>query len=78
MKTASLQCLPTCRVIRTFAAGQNPGGGFGGGHGHIAHCAPSYAVVLSLAMVGGTESLEIIDRRSLSVFSNSTRLSVVY
>lgn len=44
---------------------QNPDGGFGGGHGQISHCAPSYAIILSLAMVGGTESLELVDRRSL-------------
>ena len=44
---------------------QNPNGGFGGGHGQTSHAAPSYAVVLSLAMVGGNESLDMIDRRAL-------------
>lgn len=53
------------RVSQTFAPAQNPNGGFGGGHGQISHCAPSYAAILSLAIVGGTEALEMIDRRSL-------------
>ena len=53
------------RVLDTFSPLQNPSGGFGGGHGQISHAAPSYAVVLSLAMVGGHESLDMIDRRTL-------------
>lgn len=44
---------------------QNDSGGFGGGHGQISHCAPSYAVVLSLAMVGGNDCLDLIDRKAL-------------
>lgn len=53
------------RVLETLSPMQNPTGGFGGGHGQTSHIAPSYAVVLSLAMVGGDESLEMIDRRAL-------------
>ena len=53
------------RVRENCASMQNPSGGFGGGHGQISHAAPSYAVVLSLAMVGGNETLELIDRRAL-------------
>ncbi|KAL8689863.1 MAG: hypothetical protein Q9218_004562 [Villophora microphyllina] len=53
------------RVTQTLSAAQNAGGGFGGGHGQISHCAPSYAAVLSLAMVGGSESFELIDRKAL-------------
>lgn len=53
------------RVLGTFSPMQNPSGGFGGGHGQTSHAAPSYAVVLSLAMVGGNESLSMIDRRAL-------------
>ena len=53
------------RVLDTFSPLQNPNGGFGGGHGQISHAAPSYAVVLSLAMVGGNGSLDMIDRRTL-------------
>ena len=44
---------------------QNPDGGYGSGHGQISHIAPSYAAILSLAMVGGPEALGSIDRRSL-------------
>ncbi|CAO1604703.1 CAAX farnesyltransferase (FTase) subunit beta, variant 2 [Xanthoria calcicola] len=44
---------------------QNVEGGFGGGHGQISHCASSYAVVLSLAMVGGADGLGMIDRKAL-------------
>lgn len=39
---------------------QNADGGFGGGHGQLSHCAPSYAATLSLALVDG---LDMIDRR---------------
>lgn len=46
---------------------QNDTGGFGGGHGQISHCAPSYAVVLSLALIGGTDCLDLIDRKALWV-----------
>lgn len=44
---------------------QNPGGGFGGGHGQMSHCAPSYAAILSLALFRDSASLELIDRRAL-------------
>lgn len=54
--------------MKTFAPAQNASGGFGGGHGQISHLAPSYAVVLSLAMVGGSESVDLIDRRALLVY----------
>ncbi|MCJ1328177.1 CAAX farnesyltransferase (FTase) subunit beta [Thelotrema lepadinum] len=53
------------RVIQTFTAAQNVTGGFGSGHGQVSHIAPSYAVVLSLAMVGGSDALEIIDRKAM-------------
>ena len=52
-------------VIRTFRAAQNVTGGFGGGHGQASHIAPSYAVVLSLAMVGGADALDMIDRKAM-------------
>ncbi|KAL9581448.1 MAG: hypothetical protein Q9212_003896 [Teloschistes hypoglaucus] len=55
------------RVTQTLSAAQNASGGFGGGHGQISHCAPSYAAILSLAMIGGTESLKLIDRKALYV-----------
>ncbi|KAI1933137.1 CAAX farnesyltransferase (FTase) subunit beta [Ophidiomyces ophidiicola] len=50
------------RVISTIFPMQNRTGGFGGGHGQMSHCASSYAVILSLAMVGGQEALELVDR----------------
>ena len=52
------------RVLETMSPMQNPSGGFGGGPGQTSHAASSYAVVLSLAMVGD-ESLNMIDRRAL-------------
>ena len=55
------------RVVQTFNAAQNIDGGYGGGHGQLSHCAPSYAAILSLAMVGAGEALDSIDRRSLFV-----------
>jgi protein farnesyltransferase subunit beta len=56
------------RVIATFTLMQHPHGGFGGGHGHSAHSATSYAAVLSMVLVGGTEVLDLIDRKAMFVF----------
>ncbi|MCJ1427287.1 CAAX farnesyltransferase (FTase) subunit beta [Sticta canariensis] len=56
---------PRYRVVQTLSPMQNLDGGFGGGHGQMSHCATSYAAILSLAMVGGKESLDMIDRRAL-------------
>lgn len=64
--------------MRTFAPNQNTDGGFGGGHGQLSHLAPSYAVVLSLAMVGGSESLALINRRAMWVQSHSTSPIIAY
>lgn len=44
---------------------QNAEGGFGGGHGQMSHCAGSYAAVLSLAIVGGHDALQLINRKKL-------------
>ena len=52
-------------AIATFKPMQNPTGGFGGGHGQISHCAPTYAVVLSLAMLGSEDAYKVIDRRAM-------------
>lgn len=57
------------RVVQTFMSMQNRDGGFGGGHGQMSHCAASYAAILSLALVGGREALDMIDRRALQVVS---------
>jgi protein farnesyltransferase subunit beta len=53
------------RLISTVRPMQNSTGGFGGGHGQISHLAPTYAIVLSLAMVGGNAALEVIDRKAM-------------
>ena len=53
------------RVVETFSPMQNLGGGFGGGHGQVSHIAGTYAAVLSLAIVGDVESLELIDRLAM-------------
>lgn len=44
---------------------QNDTGGFGGGNGQLSHLATTYAVVLALALVGGQDLYEVVDRRSL-------------
>lgn len=53
------------RVITTFAPMQNASGGFGGGHGQYSHLAGTYAVVLSLALVGGERAYSLIDRENM-------------
>lgn len=52
-------------VVSTFTPMQNPTGGMGGGHGQLSHCASSYATVLALAMVGGEEAFNLIDREAM-------------
>ncbi|OAL52414.1 terpenoid cyclases/Protein prenyltransferase [Pyrenochaeta sp. DS3sAY3a] len=53
------------RVAHTFSLAQHPDGGFGGGYGQLSHIACTYAAVLSLAMAGGAEAYETINRKSL-------------
>lgn len=48
--------------MKTFRPLQNVSGGFGGGQGHLSHLAGTYAVILSIAMVGGDEAHALIDR----------------
>jgi len=52
-------------LISTVRPIQNVTGGFGGGNGQMSHLAPTYAIVLALAIVGGKEALDVIDRRSM-------------
>lgn len=52
-------------LTETVRSIQNPTGGFGGGNGQMSHLAPSYAVVLALALVGGHESFDVIDRKAM-------------
>ncbi|KAI5283341.1 CAAX farnesyltransferase (FTase) subunit beta, partial [Ascosphaera atra] len=53
------------RVVATLAAVQNPKGGFAGGHGQTSHAAPSYASLMCLALVGGDDAYDMIDRTAL-------------
>lgn len=53
------------RLVRTVRPMQNGAGGFGGGHGQMSHLAPTYAILLSLAIVGGPDAMELIDRKSM-------------
>jgi protein farnesyltransferase subunit beta len=53
------------RLISTVRPIQNISGGFGGGNGQMSHLAPTYAIILSLAMVGGDEALDLIDRKAM-------------
>lgn len=52
-------------LISTVRPIQNVSGGFGGGNGQMSHLAPTYGIVLALAMVGGNKALDIIDRRAM-------------
>ena len=53
-----------CSTVQHMTAAQNPEGGIGGGHGYQSHIAPTYAGVLSLAILGD-KALECIDRRGM-------------
>jgi protein farnesyltransferase subunit beta len=53
------------RMISTARPIQNASGGFGGGNGQMSHLAPTYAIVLSLVIVGGSEALDLIDRKAM-------------
>lgn len=53
------------RLAQSLAACQHPHGGFGGGNGQLAHLAPTYAAVLSAAIVGTHECFEVVDRARL-------------
>jgi protein farnesyltransferase subunit beta len=52
-------------LIGTARALQNETGGFGGGFGQMSHLATSYAIVLALAIVGGEECFEVVDRKAM-------------
>jgi protein farnesyltransferase subunit beta len=51
------------RVAHTFSLAQHPTGGFGGGYGQLPHLACTYAGILSMAMAGGTDTYEAINRK---------------
>lgn len=52
-------------LIETARSMQNDTGGFGGGNGQSSHLATTYATVLALALVGGEDAYEVVDRRAL-------------
>lgn len=52
-------------VMTTMASCQNAGGGFGGGPQQLSHCAPTYAAVLALLIVGTEAAYRVIDRPAL-------------
>jgi protein farnesyltransferase subunit beta len=52
-------------LIETARSMQNDSGGFGGGGRQFSHLATSYATVLALAVVGGSEALDVIDRKQM-------------
>ncbi|PHH55804.1 Protein farnesyltransferase subunit beta [Ceratocystis fimbriata CBS 114723] len=52
-------------MVKTARYLQNRTGGFGGGLGHLSHLATTYAMVLSLVIVGGQEAYEVIDRKAM-------------
>ncbi|KAK7942861.1 farnesyltransferase subunit beta [Apiospora aurea] len=52
-------------LIATATHMQNKTGGFGGGFGQTSHLATTYAMVLSLVIVGGESAYEVIDRRAM-------------
>lgn len=53
------------RLVSSVKSTQNPEGGFAGGHGQMSHLAPTYAIILALAMVGGDEAMECVDRKAM-------------
>lgn len=61
--------IATCRPI------QNVTGGFGGGNGQMSHLATTYASFLSIAMVGGQEALDIIDRKAMWKWLGQLKMS---
>ncbi|KAI6245499.1 Protein farnesyltransferase subunit beta [Erysiphe necator] len=52
-------------LVATIRPIQNVTGGFGGGFAQISHLAPTYAIILALAIVGGPDSFDIIDRKAM-------------
>eukprot|EP00210_Caulerpa_lentillifera_P009155 g8729.t1 len=65
---APLPPKPTVEDIIFFLGQcQDSQGGFGGGPGQLPHLAATYAAVMSLAIIGTEEALQIIDRKGMEV-----------
>ena len=52
----------TPRVVQFLSQCQHQDGGFAGGPGQLAHLAPTYAAILTLAILGTQEAYNCIDR----------------
>ena len=52
-------------IVETVASMQNPTGGFSAGNGQVSHLGSTYAAVLALALVGGDEAYNVVDRRAM-------------
>lgn len=53
------------QLVDTVRPMQNRTGGFAGGFGQTSHLATTYASVLSLALVGGRDAYDLVDRRAM-------------
>ncbi|KAG4305750.1 hypothetical protein PORY_000660 [Pneumocystis oryctolagi] len=53
------------RTISSIASMQLTSGGFGGGHGQIAHLASTYAAVMALCIIGSDAAYNCINREAL-------------
>lgn len=56
------------QIIQTLNSMQCDTGGFGGGPQQLSHCAPTYAAILSLCIIGTKEAYDIIQRDKLYQF----------
>ena len=68
-----ITCCINGRALSSLKACQHPEGGFSGGHGQIAHLAPTYAAVNTLALFGGDDAFELIDREKLYTWMMSMK-----
>lgn len=62
-------------LAETVRPMQNASGGFAGGFGQTSHLATTYATVLSLALVGGENAYEVVDRRAMWRWLSSLKQS---
>jgi len=61
------------QLVETARSMQNPDGGFGGGPGQQSHLATTFAIILSIAVVGGQEVYEVIDRKAMWKWLNKLK-----
>ena len=66
-----LDALPEEKIddcVATLARCRSPTGGYGGGPQQLAHCAPTYAASLAIAVLGTRRAYESVDRKGLYAF----------